>query len=371
MRKIGLFLVVLVVCLVIASKVISVESLNVVPNSLELSIPSGRLDTAYLVVVNLGESSLAIESDFNSQWMLVFPSQFEIPPKEAKRVLAIFFIPREENPWRKGEIIFRTKDGEKQAQLKVTVSGILTMPIGETKIKEKIESLKKEIADKDREIAALKGQATKLLGMEKRLSDYKRMVAALKGEVKFLQEEIQKKRKPRIITKPVKKPKPAEELKPLYISLKENLSAEIEKNEIQLTYQEDRIFLLVPGQISFASGKIYPKAAGLKVLQKLGCLLKGKTLDKLVQVRGHTDSLRIGKELKKKFSSNWELSVLRAAVVVGILQETGLEGKYLSAVGYSFYHPLVSNEKLEGRSQNRRIEIVVSIRGKEKGEESQ
>jgi len=98
LRKISLVSVVLFGCLFLARSGISVEPLMVAPSSLDLTIASGRLDTAYLVVANPSDSSLSIKSDFDDQWMLIFPSEFKIPVGEAKRVLAIFFIPREEDP---------------------------------------------------------------------------------------------------------------------------------------------------------------------------------------------------------------------------------------------------------------------------------
>ncbi len=42
-----------------------------------------------------------------------------------------------------------------------------------------------------------------------------------------------------------------------------------------------------------------------------------------------------------------------------IQEKTGVEGDLLSTVGYGEFRPLTSNETLEGRAQNRRIEIVL------------
>ena len=63
-----------------------------------------------------------VKSDFDSSRMFLFPSQFKIPVGEAKKLLAVFFIPQEENPQRKAKILFRTEDENKQAQVKVAIS---------------------------------------------------------------------------------------------------------------------------------------------------------------------------------------------------------------------------------------------------------
>jgi chemotaxis protein MotB len=77
-------------------------------------------------------------------------------------------------------------------------------------------------------------------------------------------------------------------------------------------------------------------------------------------VEGHTDDVPIGLVFIEKYPTNWELSAARAVGVVRFLQEKGwLEPKRLSAVGYSYYKPVASNDTAEGRRQNRRIEIIL------------
>ncbi len=86
----------------------------------------------------------------------------------------------------------------------------------------------------------------------------------------------------------------------------------------------------------------------------------GEALAKLpnyIRVEGHTDNLPIH---TAKFQSNWELSVLRAANVVHVLHEdVGIPADKLSIIGYGEYRPLVPNDDAEGRSINRRVDIVI------------
>jgi chemotaxis protein MotB len=77
-------------------------------------------------------------------------------------------------------------------------------------------------------------------------------------------------------------------------------------------------------------------------------------------VEGHTDNVSVGSALKNRFPSNWELATARAAAVVRFLHEAaGLEPERLSATGYSYFKPIASNDTEEGRSQNRRIEVIL------------
>jgi chemotaxis protein MotB len=68
----------------------------------------------------------------------------------------------------------------------------------------------------------------------------------------------------------------------------------------------------------------------------------------------------ISDKLKSTFPTNWELSTTRATNVVRFLQDSvGIDATRLQAVGLSQYHPLATNATVQGRSQNRRIEIAL------------
>jgi chemotaxis protein MotB len=46
--------------------------------------------------------------------------------------------------------------------------------------------------------------------------------------------------------------------------------------------------------------------------------------------------------------------------VVKLLQDKGVPAERLSAVGYGEHHPIASNRTPQGKSLNRRIEIVLA-----------
>ena len=111
-----------VISFLLATQVGSAKPLVVSPSSLSFAIPPGGVDTYYLEVLNLDNFSISVKSDFDSGWMFLSPSEFKIPPGEAKRILAVFFIPETEDLQRDGEILFRSEDENKQAQVKVAIS---------------------------------------------------------------------------------------------------------------------------------------------------------------------------------------------------------------------------------------------------------
>jgi len=61
-----------------------------------------------------------------------------------------------------------------------------------------------------------------------------------------------------------------------------------------------------------------------------------------------------------QFPSNWELSAARATTVVRIFtDDAGILPEKLSAVGYGEYKPIADNSTPEGRSKNRRVDIIL------------
>jgi chemotaxis protein MotB len=141
--------------------------------------------------------------------------------------------------------------------------------------------------------------------------------------------------------------------------LVKELQTEIDNKEIQITQLADRLSVSMVDKILFPSGEAEITPAGLKVLERVGNIIKN-VQDKIIRIEGHTDNVPIHPRLQKQFPTNWELSTARATNVLRFLQEkVGMDPIRLQAVGLSEYHPLATNETAAGRSQNRRIEIAL------------
>lgn len=146
-------------------------------------------------------------------------------------------------------------------------------------------------------------------------------------------------------------------LKLTYDELVKDMEAEIKQGEIQITRLADRLSVSLVDRILFPSGEADITPAGLKVLERVGNVLKAAE-GKTIRVEGHTDNVAISDRLKGKFPTNWELSAARATNVVRFLQEkVGIEPERLQATGLAEFHPIATNATVRGRSQNRRIEI--------------
>jgi chemotaxis protein MotB len=111
---------------------------------------------------------------------------------------------------------------------------------------------------------------------------------------------------------------------------------------------------LLTDDLLFASGsaELQPQAGPL--MRRLGQLLRTEGTHPIA-VEGHTDSVPVS----GRHPSNWELSGDRASAVVRALARHGVSPVRMSAVGHAFYDPIATNATARGRSQNRRVEILV------------
>jgi len=151
-------------------------------------------------------------------------------------------------------------------------------------------------------------------------------------------------------------------LKATHDEMVTTMQKEIEQGQIKVTQLADRLSLNIVDKILFPSGEAEFSEQGKEVLKRVGGILK-QSRDKTIRIEGHTDNVPISKDLKARFPSNWELSTARATNVVRFLQDhAGVEAGSLEAVGLGEYHPIASNKTVTGRSQNRRIEIILTPR---------
>lgn len=115
------------------------------------------------------------------------------------------------------------------------------------------------------------------------------------------------------------------------------------------------ISIKIKDEVAFDSGSVVMKPEILEVLDLIAALVKD--LPNLISVEGHTDTIPIR---SAQFPSNWELSASRSAALVRFfVNRHHLSSERFSATGYGGERPLESNATPEGRSANRRVDIVI------------
>jgi flagellar motor protein MotB len=127
---------------------------------------------------------------------------------------------------------------------------------------------------------------------------------------------------------------------------------------IEVSAEESGVKVTISGEMLFPSGSSELSAEGKSELARLAPSLATNSQQRIV-VEGHTDNVEISGELAKKFESNWELSAARALAVVRFLQISGVPGERLESRAFGEFRPKNGNDTEEGRSQNRRIEVLI------------
>lgn len=129
----------------------------------------------------------------------------------------------------------------------------------------------------------------------------------------------------------------------------ENMKAQLA--ELAETRADERGFIVTLPGLFFDTGKATLKAGTKSNLAKIAGLLDQMDRVRII-VEGHTDSVGSAQ-------MNQRLSESRAAAVRNHLVEQGVNPAHITTVGRGESQPIASNDTAQGRSQNRRVEIVI------------
>ena len=136
-----------------------------------------------------------------------------------------------------------------------------------------------------------------------------------------------------------------------------NLSSEIDQGLAEVFKDGESIIIRLTDQSSFGSGSANLREDFSYLLDAVGDTLSSAT--GLVQIEGHTDNVAMA--FGNRYRNNWDLSSARAASVADYLQERGsLAPGSMVVKGLADTQPVADNDTAQGRSVNRRIEIVIA-----------
>jgi chemotaxis protein MotB len=113
---------------------------------------------------------------------------------------------------------------------------------------------------------------------------------------------------------------------------------------------------ILTDEVFFDSGQARLKPRALAILDDIGFVLRSERKHPIV-VEGHTDSQPISGGI---YPSNWELSGARSAAVVRRFVGSGVLSRRISLAGYAAQQPVATNATAEGRSRNRRVDVVLT-----------
>lgn len=105
------------------------------------------------------------------------------------------------------------------------------------------------------------------------------------------------------------------------------------------------------GKVLFGSDVEALNQPSTDIVQRIGKALLGVGIER-VRIDGHTDAS--GKE-----TYNQQLSLRRAKSVATVLQGVGMKEENIQLRGLGSSKPVATNDTAEGRTENRRVAIVV------------
>ena len=140
-------------------------------------------------------------------------------------------------------------------------------------------------------------------------------------------------------------------------SLKVALKQEIGEGLINIDRQEDKVIITVGSGGAFKSGSAELTNKAKQIMSKIA--EQNKKGRSEILVSGHTDDTPL--IFGSIYRDNWDLAAARSSSVVQALASTGkLQPKRMKAISYGETQPLTTNNTIEGREKNRRIEIEIN-----------
>ncbi|GBD97130.1 MAG TPA: hypothetical protein ENG83_15875 [Nitrospirae bacterium] len=127
------------------------------------------------------------------------------------------------------------------------------------------------------------------------------------------------------------------------------------RGDVEVKSDNRGVVVSVADKYFFESGSAELKEKSRDILDKIASVLN--EYPNMIRIEGHTDNVPIS---NRDFPSNWELSASRAINVAKyFISSHNIQPGRISTIGYSEYRPVASNDTPEGRTKNRRVEIVI------------
>ncbi len=119
---------------------------------------------------------------------------------------------------------------------------------------------------------------------------------------------------------------------------------------------DQAVRIILPGDLLFDKGMAEIKPTAKQSLERIAGIIRKTPY--IVNVIGHTDDDPIRSKI---YATNWELSVTRACTIARFLiEEMKIPGGRFYISGHAAYQPIADNSTQNGKSRNRRVEIVIT-----------
>ena len=152
----------------------------------------------------------------------------------------------------------------------------------------------------------------------------------------------------------VERQQAAERMKKVAKNVLQAMQPLIQDGQVRVTQSPRGITVEINASVLFKSGDAILQPQSSEALAAVAHVLT--QVENPIQVEGHTDNIPIN---SPSFPSNWELSSARAGSVVRLFTERGVPAARMVAIGYADNRPVDTNATLDGRSRNRRVNVLI------------
>lgn len=213
------------------------------------------------------------------------------------------------------------------------------------KVKQQLEQMASASAsEKDKLLKQLAEKEKELMNKEAELNKLSAELSARDAKVRELESLIAQK---------------DSALQSLKKKMLDALKGFSDAGELSVYEKDGKIYVALSDKLLFATGSYTVEPRGKEALKKIAEVLN-KQPDIMIMVEGHTDNKPYVATTTGPINSNWDLSVMRASSVTKILvNENKVDAKRVTPAGRGEFFPVESNDTPEGRSKNRRIDIVL------------
>lgn len=126
--------------------------------------------------------------------------------------------------------------------------------------------------------------------------------------------------------------------------------------QLQTNVTNDMLKITIQDYALFDSGMAVVKPEAQKLAAVISDML-AMYPDYKVEVAGHTDNIPIK---NNEFDSNWDLSSRRSLNFMKyLLNSNNINQARFRSIGYGEYQPIDTNETVEGRAKNRRVDVNI------------
>jgi chemotaxis protein MotB len=129
----------------------------------------------------------------------------------------------------------------------------------------------------------------------------------------------------------------------------------VKAGKVKVIPTENGFAISLVSDLYFASASAALNADAMPVLQEVADFVG--QIPNTVVIEGHTDT--IPPDAVRWPGGNWQLAAERSVAVLQTLEDYGVPAERLSASSYGDTRPVQSNNTEEGRSFNRRVDIVI------------